>query len=306
MKLVHNSSPSVHVSSNIILIFVKIILINSQNHVFRQLNMLSRIAHRSPAAQCAKIAWRAAGTRSIVAPRVERSAGSTWVQGVRGFASKGKVPVPSSFSDSEEVLSLSDALATEIAEEVAEESVDQELEDIKAQIKKSFSITDEAGKGVVHLHGTIRGSKVQVTFDCQDEADSGFDADGFSMPPEGDQQGSNDEVPSIDFGINFTVRISSSNGDKIIVDCVASQQLQVLNVQHVSAGKSDEDSELYGGPTFDQLSEGLQDAIYDYLEDHKIDDDMCFFVLSYSRAKEQTEYVNWLNALLLTAESGKK
>jgi len=276
--------------------------------------MLSRILARSnPAAQCAKVAWRAAGARNIVTSRAEGSRVSTWLQGARGFASKGKevvskgkVPVPSSFSDSEEVLSLSDALATEIAEEVAEESVDQELEDIKAQIKKSFSIKDEEGKGVVHLHGTIRGSKVQVTFDCQDEADSGFDVDGFTMPPEGGQEGSEDEVPSIDFGINFTVRITSSNGDKIIVDCVASQQLQVANVQHVSAGKDDEDSELYGGPTFDQLSEGLQDAIYDYLEDHKIDDDMCFFVLSYSRAKEQSEYLNWLNALLLTAESGKK
>jgi hypothetical protein len=206
--------------------------------------------------------------------------------------------------DNDEVVTLSDALASEIAEEVAEEEVDQEFEDIKALIKKSFTIKDEVGKGMVHLHGTIKGAKVHVQFDCQDEADTGLDMDNLQLPPEG-QNGDDDETPSIDFGINFNVRITSSNGDKIVIDCVASQAVQVLNMQHVPAGKDEQDGDLYGGPVFDQLSEGLQDAVYDYLEDHKIDDDMSFFILSYARAKEQGEYVNWLNQLLTTVESKK-
>ena len=215
--------------------------------------------------------------------------------------------------DDGEVLTLSDALASEIAEEVAEDGVDQELEDITAEIKKTFTIKDEAGNGVVHLHATVNGAKVHVTFDVQDEADSGMD-DFEGLMKEGVTgsggagagNGDDDDVPSIDFGINFTVRITTSNGDLIVADCVASEQLQVNNVQHVPAGKDPEDGELYGGPVFHQLSEGLQDAFYDFFEDHKVDEDLCFFVLSYSRAKEQAEYVNWLNQILLSVEGVKK
>lgn len=219
------------------------------------------------------------------------------VVSARGFASKRP---PMVASDADEIHTLADALATEIAEEVAEDSVDQELEDIKAQIKKTFTIKDEVGHGVVNLHASIKGTQVHVTFDCQDEADTGFDMNELQMPSQASED--DEETPSIDFGINFTARIIHPNGDKIVLDCVASQSLQVLNMQHVPAGKEEEDGELYGGPVFDQLSESLQDSIYDHLEDHKIDDDLCFFILSYSRFKEQAEYINWLNSMLTTVE----
>jgi len=232
----------------------------------------------------------------------------------REFSSKGGkqgstskiVPVPD-FEDEDEggeVPTLSDALATEIAEEVAAESVDQELEDIKVEIKKTFSIKDEAGKGVVTLEAKINGAKVLITFDCQDEAETGMDMNELQMPEL--NEGNEDELPEIGFGINFVVRITSSTGDKMVIDCVASQELQVLNVQHVPAGKNEDDGDLYGGPIFDQLSENLQDSIFDFLAEHKVDEDLAFFILSYSRSKEESEYLHWLNSMLNTVESIKK
>jgi len=232
----------------------------------------------------------------------------------REFSSKGGkqgstsklVPV-ADFDEEEEggeVPSLSDALATEIADEVADENVDQELEDIKVEIKKTFSIKDEAGKGVVTLEAKINGAKVVVTFDCQDEAETGMDMNELQMPEV--NEGNEDELPEIGFGINFVVRITSSTGDKMVVDCVASQELQVLNVQHIPAGKNEDDGDLYGGPIFDQLSENLQESIFDFLAEHKVDEDLAFFILSYSRSKEQSEYLNWLNSMLNTVESIKK
>ena len=69
-----------------------------------------------------------------------------------------------------------------------------------------------------------------------------------------------------------------------------------------NANADDEEIEAYGGPVFDQLEESLQDAFYDYLEDRGINDDMCFFVLTYSGHKEQQEYKYWLNNLLQFVE----
>lgn len=69
-----------------------------------------------------------------------------------------------------------------------------------------------------------------------------------------------------------------------------------------------DDGELYGGPVFEQLSEGLQDSIYAHLEDHGVDEDLCFYILAVSRSKEQSEYVHWLQGMLELAggEGGKK
>jgi hypothetical protein len=42
------------------------------------------------------------------------------------------------------------------------------------------------------------------------------------------------------------------------------------------------------------LDEKLQKSFYNFLKERKIDDDLSFFILSYSNIKEQNEYKNWL------------
>lgn len=41
----------------------------------------------------------------------------------------------------------------------------------------------------------------------------------------------------------------------------------------------------------------LQDALYDYLKERNIDDDMAAFICMYADQKEQTEYTKWLQDL---------
>ena len=55
---------------------------------------------------------------------------------------------------------------------------------------------------------------------------------------------------------------------------------------------------MYGGPVFDQLEDTLKDAFYEFLGDRKIDNDLAFFVLAYSRDKEQREYMHWLSNVI--------
>ena len=45
----------------------------------------------------------------------------------------------------------------------------------------------------------------------------------------------------------------------------------------------------YDGPPFENLAEGLQDAFLNYLEDRKIDADLCHFILTFAQHKEQKE-----------------
>lgn len=40
-----------------------------------------------------------------------------------------------------------------------------------------------------------------------------------------------------------------------------------------------------------------QDALYDYLKERNIDDDLAAFICMYADQKEQTEYTNWLGEM---------
>ena len=114
-----------------------------------------------------------------------------------------------------------------------------------------------------------------------------------------------DEGDVMDYGINFQVKISKSDGSKLVVDCIAAKEMQIEGVQYVPTAygaTAEQEEEVYGGPVFDQLDETLQDAFYEYLADRKIDNDMSFFVLAHSRSKEQREYVNWINNVLAFAQ----
>ena len=45
---------------------------------------------------------------------------------------------------------------------------------------------------------------------------------------------------------------------------------------------------------FEDLEENVQEEFYKFMEERKIDNDMSYFIVSYSRYKEEREYLNWL------------
>ncbi len=186
---------------------------------------------------------------------------------------------------------LAKVLQSEIEhEEGAEEEVDQDYVDLKKEIEKSFTVEDIKGNGTVKLvsKANASGEIVTVTFDCQDMAD--------------DYMGDFDEEAEIDAdelesGINFEVEIAK-NGKKLVAQCVGGNRgLTVRGVRHLAASDKNDDLDVYSGPNFDELDEGMQEEIYQYLEDRHINESLSQFVYVYAGNKEQKEYVNWLHSL---------
>jgi complement component 1 Q subcomponent-binding protein len=186
---------------------------------------------------------------------------------------------------------LAQVLQSEIEhEEGAEEEVDQDYVDLKKEIEKTFAVEDVKGNGTVKLvsKANASGEVVTVTFDCQDLAD--------------DYMGDFDEeeeinADEIEPGINFEVEIAK-NGKKLVAQCVGGNQgLTIRNIRHLAAADKNDDLDVYGGPNFDELDEALQEEIFQYLEDRRINESLSQFVYVYAGNKEQKEYVNWLHNL---------
>ena len=148
--------------------------------------------------------------------------------------------------------------------------------------------------GVVTLSRQFKSESIVITFDCQDEEE--IDPSAEDMENQGKEE--DDEGPEMAVGINFDITITSKDGSKMVVDCTATQDLMVNQVRYVDSGKDVTDTTLYGGPVFDQLDDKLVDAFYAYLDDRKINADLCYFICAHAGVKEQKEYVNWLNKLL--------
>ena len=208
-----------------------------------------------------------------------------------------------------ERLNISQVLIDEVAAEKENAfEKDPELEKVKKAISRNFKIQDMKGLGLVELNGTYRNETISIKFDCQDEEeienDEEYDEDESenenkllkSGNPTGDVDDEEDPYGA-ETGINFEVQIKKQNGESVIALCTAASTLIIQNVRHLPAGKSETDESLYGGPSFDSLDDTVQAAFTEYLEDRGINEDMVYFILSYSKFKEQTEYVNWLEEL---------
>lgn len=196
---------------------------------------------------------------------------------------------------------LAEALTKEIAAEkeaLAAETPDPDAEEVKKAILKKFKIEESDGKGLVVLTTTVNGENVEVKFDVQDE-----DEDEPDYESEEDEPAEEDEEQEESVGYNFHVKVSKASGDSIIAYCFAGKDLRIQNLRFLPAGASKDDDTLYGGPAFHTLDDSLQASFMDYFESLGIDDDMRYFILSHSRAKESTEYAQWLVKLQKFASS---
>lgn len=154
--------------------------------------------------------------------------------------------------------------------------------------------------GLVTMKREYNGESIEITFDCQDE--TAVDGDDEEEEELETADGANDEDYDEDdpkeVGTNYEVKISKANGEKLLVSMVASRNSSILGVRYLTALQDATEPTGYGGPIFHQLNEDLQESFYSYLAERNIDNDLSFFILSYSRVKEQTEYRLWLNSVL--------
>eukprot|EP01041_Mallomonas_annulata_P013783 gene13783-29307_t len=193
--------------------------------------------------------------------------------------------------------SLSDVLTNELMEESSNDQIDQEFLDIKQQIMKSFSIKEEMGISKVQLHRKYKAEQILVSFDIQDEEEDD------SIPEDFDSEQQDEDEPddSRKYFVNFEVVLTKGD-EKLHFNCLAGDTLNVRNVAFIPPSKEINDSELYSGPVYEYLDEEVRKSFIDYLAERNIDDDLCFFILSFSRNKEQREYEGWLKNLITFVE----
>lgn len=213
--------------------------------------------------------------------------------------------------EEEEFIDLGDAVAREIEDEVLNaEEIDSELDAIRAQIMERFELrAGEAGNALVTLSREYEGESVTVVFHTQDENReesmddflAGFndanttDVASYEEEPDVDEEEEDDS-----YGIDFKVSIVKGD-QEMVFDCCAAmhvivKRVAVHNVNTLLESSTDV-SALYRGPDFDRLDDSFQLAFSHFLEARGIDEDMSFFILSYSQQKEQQDYVDWLQKI---------
>lgn len=191
---------------------------------------------------------------------------------------------------------LSTVLANQIMEEDVELELDQELLDAQKLVLKNFAIKDAAGMGAVSLTRTYEDEKIAIEFDCQN-IEEDFEENELDEDDEEQEEGEEEE-PAMVTGINFEAKIHRGSS-YLHIDLFAGNSLEVRNVRFVGEEQKGVDEiKLYSGPKFLDLDADLQQAFYEYLAARKIDDDLAFFVQTYSQDKEQKEYLRWLKKCL--------
>lgn len=152
---------------------------------------------------------------------------------------KSRLPITPKFS------SLSKILAGEVSHELSQQTteVDQEFLDIKKLIKKTFSIADTPGVGLVKLNRKFGEEEISIKFDCQNEVEIDHDIEEEVDEDEGDVEA--------DYGINFEVIIEKQNQPiKLMIDCVAASKLEIRNIQIFPKDGDVTDLTFYGGPRY--------------------------------------------------------
>lgn len=186
---------------------------------------------------------------------------------------------------------LTECLTNELNDELANENeeIDQDLIDVQKQVLKVFKLKEELGCSTVSLSRKHGDELIEIEFDVQDVEDNSENVD--------DEEEQDEEAMASGMGINFLVKITKG-GNTMTVNAFASDALTIQNIRYIDAKHASVDERtLYEGPTFDELDENVQAAFYEYLTERNVDDDLSFFVLAYSRDKEQREYVNWLEKM---------
>mmetsp|Transcript_43098 Transcript_43098/g.119203 ORF Transcript_43098/g.119203 Transcript_43098/m.119203 type:complete len:282 (+) Transcript_43098:11-856(+) len=212
---------------------------------------------------------------------------------------------------------LVEALAHEMMEEEGNDEIDQELLDAQQIVLQHFDIDDTDGKGIITLTRQLGDENIKIMFDCQagqpDDLDSyDFGDDGVNINEEGnakrvkyqqlnDESGEyedSDDMFSSDQGHPFEVIVSKGDSS-LSFDCSASAgaNMEIRGIRMITSEFKDNEDMIYDGPVFNTLVESVQTGFYDYLAMRGIDDNFSFFVLTYSKDKEQREYVNWLKTV---------
>lgn len=120
---------------------------------------------------------------------------------------------------------------------------------------------------------------------------------------EAGEENLDDDLPGFPARVNITIE-KEGIPSAIHIDATAKDgEIMIDNVYHfpkaeiVNAKTAEQEykaKDLYTGPPFGNLDEGLQLLLDEYLAERGIDSGLAQFIPDYIDHKEQREYVNWL------------
>lgn len=218
---------------------------------------------------------------------------------------------------------LAAKLRTEITYEQELQAEQSENTTIKDYLSASeYQLEDVDGSEEVHLVRTYGDEQIKVTFSTDSFSNPDAEVDSASDPALYDEssgqdankirQAPEDEIESDEYDeapANYQVHVSiqvSRQGKGVMTLAAFLDQDARFNVEHVAhfptvemaEGKTAEHElskrNVYTGPPFEELDEGLQTLFDEYLRERGIDESMGVFIPSYIEQKESQEYMRWM------------
>lgn len=216
-------------------------------------------------------------------------------------------------SSSKSFSTLPNLLQREIDEEAANPLNDMpsDLSELKDTLSAEWTIvegntasssTDSATVKMYKKENLLNGSKVTITFHCQDSlnpeelgffqsaADTASDVMGVNGNDEDLDEDGEDSTP-----IKFDVMISRA-GKVMHLSCMSeAAEVSIDGVTISPSVEAIDDEDLYRGPMLEDLPEDVKDALDTYLEEEcGISEDVAAFIAMYADYREQMEYIAWL------------
>ncbi|ESQ27114.1 hypothetical protein EUTSA_v10019068mg [Eutrema salsugineum] len=97
--------------------------------------------------------------------------------------------------------------------------------------------------------------------------------------------------------ITFVVNISKGGaGETLEIMCSAWPDTIEISKLCIRKGTQSSPSS-YGGPEFEELDDELQDALYQFLEERGISDELGVFLHRFMKNKNKYEYVRWMESV---------
>jgi len=236
--------------------------------------------------------------------RVARAASVTMAKRATvAFAARKTVAPALCAFQAREKSSLTSLLKREIEEEKGNCFEGEELEELHAKMNKMFTLKETPGSMEIVLSGQVGGDSIRVKFDSQDvveleedyvdeDEDEEEEGNYEEHEDEEEEEEEEDELP----GIRFVADITRDN-QGLQFECVASSNLTVERVRFLNDFSADaEKDNLYFGPNFADMELDVQEQLYSYLAERKIDDDLAQFITQYADLKEQREYLSFLES----------
>lgn len=173
-----------------------------------------------------------------------------------------------------------------------------------------FDVIDIPGKEEVILKRTYGKEKIQISFSINDlNLDPEFNDRAFD-DDEGEENSDEQKNPEDDYEddtslpTRLSIVIEKASKGALLIEAVIQDSCVITenvfyckDIAHAYAKTPDalqQRNELYLGPPFGNLDETVQVQFERYLDERGINSTLAAFIPEYQTAKEQKEYLKWL------------